>query len=45
MYANYERARDAADVARAGGTAGIEFDRNSAASYEVHTIELKRGIA
>jgi len=23
----------------------IEFDKSSAASYEVHTIKLKRGVA
>ena len=30
---------------RAGVAAGIEFDKSSAAPYEVHTIKLKRGVA
>ena len=45
MYADYRRAIGAADVARARGAARIEFDQNFAASYEVHTIKPKRGIA
>jgi len=44
MYAGYGRARNAAEVARTGLSAGIEFDKSSAAPYEVHTIKLKRGI-
>jgi len=45
MYAGYGRAKNAAEVARAGVAAGIEFDKSSAAPYEVHTIKLKRGVA
>lgn len=45
MYAGYGRAKNAAEVARMGVAAGIEFDKSSAAPYEVHTIKLKRGIA
>jgi len=45
MYADYGRAKSAAEVARAGVAAGIEFDKSSAAPYEVHTIKLKRGVA
>ncbi len=45
MYAGYGRAKNAAEVARAGVAAGIEFDKSSGAPYEVHTIKLKRGVA
>jgi ATP-dependent protease HslVU (ClpYQ) peptidase subunit len=45
MYAGYGRAKNAAEVARTGVAAGIEFDKSSAAPYEVHTIKLKRGVA
>lgn len=45
MYAGYRRGRNAAEVARAGVAAGIEFDKSSAAPYEVHSIRLKRGVA
>ena len=45
MYAGYGRAKSAAEVARAGVAAGIEFDKSSAGPYEVHTIKLKRGAA
>jgi ATP-dependent HslUV protease subunit HslV len=45
MYAAYPRARTAAEVVREGIAAGIEFDKSSAAPYEVHTIKLKRGVA
>ena len=44
MYASWGRLRTAADLVRAGVEAGIEFDRSSAAPYELHTIKLKRGI-
>ena len=44
MYACYGRAKSAAELARAGVAAGIEFDKSSAAPYEVHTIKLKRGV-
>ena len=45
MYAGYNRAKNAAEIARSGVAAGIEFDKSSAAPFEVHTIKLKRGIA
>ena len=45
MYAGYGRAKNAAEVARTGVAAGIEFDKSSAAPYEVHTVKLKRGVA
>ena len=45
MYAGYGRAKNAAEVARTGVAAGIEFDKSSAAPFEVHTIKLKRGVA
>jgi ATP-dependent protease HslVU (ClpYQ) peptidase subunit len=45
MYAGYHRAKNAAEIARSGVAAGIEFDKSSAAPFEVHTIKLKRGIA
>lgn len=45
MYAGYGRAKNAAEVARTGVAAGIEFDKSSAAPCEVHTIKLKRGVA
>lgn len=43
MHAAWQKAKTAADVARAGVEAGIEFDRSSAGPYELHTIKLKRG--
>jgi ATP-dependent protease HslVU (ClpYQ) peptidase subunit len=45
MHADYGRAKNAAEVARSGVAAGIEFDKSSGAPYEVHTIKLKRGVA
>jgi ATP-dependent protease HslVU (ClpYQ) peptidase subunit len=44
MYAVWDRARSAEDVAKAGIAAGIEFDRSSAGPVELHTIKLKRGV-
>ena len=44
MYAVWDRAKGAEDVARAGIAAGIEFDRSSAGPVELHTIKLKRGV-
>jgi ATP-dependent protease HslVU (ClpYQ) peptidase subunit len=44
MYAIWDRARSAEDVAKAGIAAGIEFDRSSAGPVELHTIKLKRGV-
>src|SRR3974390_463433 len=41
MYAAYERAKTAAELARIGVMAGCEFDRNSAAPVEVHTFKLR----
>ena len=43
MQAVWPRARSAEEVVRAGVRAGIEFDKNSAAPLEVHTIKLKKG--
>jgi ATP-dependent HslUV protease subunit HslV len=41
MHAVYARAKTAREIAEAGLAAGCEFDRNSAAPAEVHTIKLK----
>jgi len=38
-------AQKAVPKSRAGVAAGIEFDKSSAAPYEVRTIKLKRGVA
>ncbi len=43
MYAIYDQAKTAADVARAGVKAGIEFDKSSSAPFEIHSIKLERG--
>lgn len=43
MYAVYERAKTAEEVAMAGVLAGCEFDTSSAAPVRLHTIKLKRG--
>ena len=40
MYAAYERAESARDVAETGIRAGIEFDKSSAAPYQVYSIDL-----
>ena len=44
MYAIYDQAKSAADLARAGVKAGIEFDKSSSAPFELHTIKLQRGV-
>ena len=41
MYAHFERARTAREVAELGVRAGCEFDKNSAAPVRAHTIKLK----
>lgn len=41
MYTVWGRAKSAAEVARAGVMAGIEFDKNSGAPLHVHSIKLK----
>jgi ATP-dependent HslUV protease, peptidase subunit HslV len=41
MYAQYERARTAREVAELGVRAGCEFDKNSDGPVRAHTIKLK----
>jgi ATP-dependent HslUV protease subunit HslV len=41
MYAAYDRARSARDLAEVGVRAGCEFDKNSGGPVRVHTIKLK----
>jgi ATP-dependent HslUV protease subunit HslV len=41
MYAAYDRARNAGELARLGVLAGCEFDRNSGGPVEVHTFKLR----
>jgi ATP-dependent HslUV protease subunit HslV len=41
MYAHFDRARTAREVAELGVRAGCEFDKNSAAPVRAHTIKLK----
>jgi ATP-dependent protease HslVU (ClpYQ) peptidase subunit len=41
MYAQYDRARSAREVAELGVRAGCEFDKNSAGPVRGHTIKLK----
>jgi ATP-dependent protease HslVU (ClpYQ) peptidase subunit len=41
MYAHFERARTAREVAELGVRAGCEFDKNSAAPVRAHTIKLR----
>jgi ATP-dependent HslUV protease, peptidase subunit HslV len=43
MYAHFDRARTAREVAELGVRAGCEFDKNSAAPVRAHTIKLKEG--
>jgi len=40
MYAVYDRAESAREVAEMGMKAGVEFDKSSAAPYQIHSIEL-----
>jgi ATP-dependent HslUV protease subunit HslV len=44
MYAIYDQTKSAADLARAGVKAGIEFDKSSSAPFELHAIKLQRGV-
>ena len=41
MYAGYDKAKNAREVAELGVRAGCEFDKNSSAPFHVHTIKLK----
>jgi ATP-dependent HslUV protease, peptidase subunit HslV len=41
MYAMFDKARSAREVAELGVRAGCEFDKNSATPVRVHTIKLK----
>lgn len=41
MYASYDRARTAKEVAEIGVKAGCEFDKNSSGPVRVHTIKLQ----
>jgi ATP-dependent HslUV protease subunit HslV len=43
MYAMFDKARSAREVAELGVRAGCEFDKNSATPVRVHTIKLKEG--
>ena len=43
MYAIYDNIRSAADIARVGVKAGIEFDKSSSAPFELHSVKLQRG--
>lgn len=41
MYAVYERAESAREIAMVGVKAGVEFDKSSAPPYQVFSIELQ----
>jgi ATP-dependent HslUV protease, peptidase subunit HslV len=41
MYAHYDLAKSASEVAKLGVAAGCEFDKNSAVPVRLHTIKLK----
>ena len=41
MYAGYEKAKSALELAELGVRAGCEFDKNSAGPINAHTIKLK----
>jgi ATP-dependent protease HslVU (ClpYQ) peptidase subunit len=41
MYAAYDKARSARDIAEIGVRAGCEFDKNSSGPVRVHMIKLK----
>ena len=43
MYAHFDRARTAREVAELGVRAGCAFDKNSAAPVRAHTIKLREG--
>ncbi|HYD81256.1 MAG TPA: MFS transporter [Paucimonas sp.] len=40
MYACYDRAESAREVAEMGLKAGVEFDKSSSAPYQIHSIDL-----
>ena len=41
MYASWDKARSAKELATMGVTAGCEYDRNSAGPVEVYTLKMK----
>lgn len=41
MYAVYDRAESAKEVAQVGVKAGVEFDKSSAAPFQIYSIDLK----
>jgi ATP-dependent protease HslVU (ClpYQ) peptidase subunit len=41
MYAAFDRAKTAREVAEIGVSAGCEFDKNSATPVKIQTIKLK----
>lgn len=41
MFAGFDKAKNARDVAELGVRAGCEFDKNSAGPIKVHTLKLK----
>jgi ATP-dependent HslUV protease subunit HslV len=41
MYAGFDKAKSAREVAELGVRAGCEFDKNSSGPFHVHTIKLK----
>ena len=41
MFAVFDKAKSAREVAEAGARAGCEFDKNSAGPFHAHTIKLK----
>lgn len=42
MHAVYDQAGSARDIALAGVQAGVEFDKSSAAPFQVYSIEMKQ---
>ena len=41
MYAGYDKAKSALELAQLGVRAGCEFDKNSSGPINAHTIKLK----
>ena len=41
MFAVFDKAKTAREIAEAGARAGCEFDKNSAGPFHAHTIKLK----
>ena len=41
MYAGFDKAKTAREVAELGVRAGCEFDKNSSAPFHVHSVKLK----